>query len=77
MASKRQRDRDAALDAAMQFAAIQRALSLTRDEVTQQALIRLGPVPATCERCRQAPPRNYLMHGRGVWLCHACAGTKE
>lgn len=74
--SRRQRDHQAAGEAAMHALAIRRALSLTRDEVAQAALIRLGPVPTTCERCRANPPRNYLMWGRGEWLCNGCAGVE-
>jgi putative heme degradation protein len=74
--SRRQRDRAAALDAAEHALAIARAQALTRDEVAQQALTRLGPVPATCQRCRVNPPRNFLMYGRGEWLCNACAGVE-
>lgn len=74
--NRRQRDRAAALDAATHALAIARAQAMTRDEVAQEALIRLGPVPPTCERCRTNPPRNFLMHGRGEWLCNVCAGLE-
>jgi hypothetical protein len=74
--TRRQQDKENALDAAMHWHAIQRAQAMTRDEVAQQALVRLGPVPATCQRCGVNPPRNYLMYGRGEWLCNACAGLE-
>lgn len=75
--SKRQRDRAAALDAAMHAYAIQRARAMTDDETTRQALVRLGPVPATCWRCGARPPRNFLMVGSGEWLCNECAGVRQ
>jgi len=74
--TQRQRDRQAAGEAAMHALAIKRALELTRDEVAQAALIRLGPVPETCRRCRQRPPKNFLMWGAGEWLCNECAGVE-
>lgn len=74
--NRRQRDRQAALDAAMHARAIARAQALTRDELAQAALIRLGPVPATCQKCGQRPPRNFQMYGSGAWLCNACAGLE-
>lgn len=74
--SNRQRQRQAGLDAAMHWHAIQRARAMTNDEVTRQALIRLGPVPATCRRCNERPPRTFLMVGSGEWLCNECAGVK-
>lgn len=76
-AQRRQRDRQASLDAAQHAYAIRRALELTPNEVTRQALIRLGPVPATCQRCRERAPRNFLMHGAGEWLCNECAGLEQ
>ncbi len=71
----RKQMRQNALDAAMHWHAIQRARALTNDEVTRQALIRLGPVPTTCRRCQVRPPRNFLMVGSGEWLCNECAGV--
>lgn len=75
--TRRQRDRQAAGEAAMHALSIKRALELTRDEVAQQALIRLGPVPTTCSKCHKRPPRNYQMVGSGTWLCNPCAGLPE
>ena len=75
--TRRQRDRQAAGEAALHALSIKRALSLTRNEVAQAALIRLGPVPETCPKCGERPPRSYQMHGRGSWLCNPCAGLPE
>lgn len=75
--SQRQQMKQNALDAAMHWHAIQRARALTKDEVVQQALIRWGPVPATCQKCHTNPPTTILIHGSGVWLCRPCAGLGE
>jgi 4-diphosphocytidyl-2C-methyl-D-erythritol kinase len=75
--SQRRRDRQNALDAAAHAYAIKRALELSRNEVEQQALVRFGPVPAMCQRCREHPPRVIQMTGSGVWLCRRCAGLEN
>lgn len=74
--NRRQRDRRAAFDAATHAYAIQRARAMTRDEVVQAALIRLGPIPTTCQKCAQRPPNTYQMTGAGAWLCRPCAGLE-
>lgn len=70
---KLSRDHKAALAAAAHAYAIARARAMSSDEVEQQALIRLGPVPATCEQCHQRPPITYLMCAPGGWRCRECA----
>lgn len=60
MATNRKRDRENALAAAEHAYAIKRALELSSSEVERAALARLGPVPQTCQRCRQRPPRTIL-----------------
>lgn len=74
---KLSRDRAAALAVAEHAYAIKRARAMSDDEVEQQALIRLGPVPATCEQCRQRPPVTYLMCAPGGWRCRECANGKD
>lgn len=71
--NRRQRDRQAALDAALHAHAIKRALETTKDEALQQALIRLGPIPPLCRRCNEREPRAFLVYGSGEWLCNECA----
>lgn len=75
--SRRQRDRQNALDAATHAYAIARAQSLTRDETEKAALVRWGPVPATCQQCNAAPPRVIQVVGSGRWLCRSCAGLDD
>lgn len=73
----RRQMRQNALDAAMHAYAITRARALTSDKVTQAALARWGPVPATCQRCRERPPRVIGVWGSGEWMCNACAGLED
>jgi hypothetical protein len=74
--TSRKRARDAAAALAQHAYSIKVALSLSNDQLEREALARLGPVPAVCARCQQRPPRNFLMHGSGVWLCNECGGVK-
>lgn len=70
------RDRAAALAVAEHAYAIKRAREMTDDETEQQALIRLGPVPAQCPCCHQRPPTVYAMTSPGGWMCRVCAGLE-
>ena len=75
--ARRKHDRAQAGALAVHVAAVQAALKLSDDQREREALARLGPVPPTCPRCHSRPPRTFLVHGRGIWLCNECAGLGE